>query len=206
MVVDPNRVRAVQSLLAQNNCDVVISDDGLQHYALGRDIEIIVVSAKRGLGNGFRLPVGPLRESVARLKQADFVLGNDIVASHGVQLTPTAWVHTAADRKRVDPRYFAGKSAHCIAGIAYPEGFFELCEDLGVQVIRYPLPDHAEDYEDVLSRVDREQSDLVLLTEKDAVKTPDGAGLDIWYLEVVAQLEESFTALLASRLEAASKG
>lgn len=201
-VVDRNRVRAVQVLLESYDCDVVLADDGLQHYALQRDIEIAVIDSNRGLGNGQRLPVGPLRESSTRLREVDYIVGCTVdISGHQNKLTPVAWVNLAEPTRRKDVAYFKDKTAHCVAGIGNPESFFSTCRELGVNVAPHPLADHAADIDQVLAGMSAGADTPVLMTEKDAVKSTNHRNANHWYLEVVAELPQEFLDELALKLE-----
>jgi tetraacyldisaccharide 4'-kinase len=178
-----NRPAAAQ-LLINAGCDVILSDDGLQHYALQRDCEIIVIDGDRRFGNGRLLPAGPLRETPARLRQADAVVVNGgEVASDGalrMRLLATGAIAMKYDTSK-PLREFSGQPVHAIAAIGNPQRFFAMLRAVGIDVIEHPLPDHAKLGIDDISFAD----DLaVLMTEKDAVKCRDIAGPHHWYVPV----------------------
>jgi len=188
--VGPNRQQDIELLLSNHNCDVILSDDGLQHYALQRDIEIVVVDAQRKFGNGFCLPAGPLRETQTRLQQVDLVLLNGGESSQlSFDLLPTFC--EPINRPNVEAKAFSeflGKTVHAIAGIGNPPRFFNMLRALDIQVIEHEFVDHAS----------YEQSDMlfnddlpVLMTEKDAVKCADFDLLNHWSVPVAAQISES---------------
>ena len=197
MVVDPNRGRGAQCLVEEHDCDVIICDDGLQHYALQRDIEIAVMDAKRRTGNHFLLPSGPLRESTARLQEVDFVVVNGQDAHSGewlMSLAPGELVNLKNPTQHLalseleDPVIAA-------AGIGHPERFYTLLEQ------------HKVKLKSCLSFVDHhafQASDLpkerVLMTEKDAVKCRAFAHDDWWYLPVDANLDSEFEQQLLMKL------
>jgi subfamily B ATP-binding cassette protein MsbA len=207
VVVDPDRVSAVKSLLTHHDCDLVISDDGLQHYAMNRDLEIAVVDGERGLGNGLCLPAGPLREPASRLKEVDLVVINgdsdplgDIPTSQRVHmsLSPTRLVNiVTGDEDKCSG--LAGKTVHAVAGISNPGRFFKALKSQGCSVIPHEFPDHYPFAIDDL----RFDDDLpVIMTEKDAVKLNASqlaaAHDQFWYLEVEAELpKEALDDLLA---------
>jgi len=206
-VVDPDRVAAVEYLLANNDCNVVISDDGLQHYALDRDVEIAVVDGERGLGNGLCFPAGPLREPPSRLKEVDFVVVNGDryprlpVAAQTMKLVPTAWVKVdSLDRRTLDDAT-PGETVHAVAGIGNPDRFFETLRGLGLQVIEHRFDDHHR-----FQLADLMFGDTlpVVMTEKDAVKVrqlnPTLVHDNFWYLEVDVSLPQAFMTGLLSRL------
>lgn len=191
VVVDPHRARAL-AMLAASGVDVVVSDDGLQHYALPRTVEIAVVDGRRGHGNGHCLPVGPLREPLSRLRSVDFVVRNGGEAGDGVvmQLAPVAMRSVAdpAVTLSVDgflARY--GERVSAVAGIGDPSRFFATLRTLGLLPAMHPFPDH-HDY----SRADLALPAPLVMTEKDAVKCAGIAPGDAWYLEVAAQLPADF--------------
>ena len=197
--VGEKRVDAARALLVANpGVNVLIADDGLQHYALARDVEIVVFD-RRGIGNGALLPAGPLRESPARLNepsvkaqvwQAGAVPAAACVAS-GVpayRMTLEAGeIYAINNRHHRQPlSALAGKTVCAIAGIGHPERFFAMLRDHGLVVEEYPFPDHH-----VFKRGDLPTSSLpVLMTEKDAVKCAEfSAGRDHWYaVPVTAQI------------------
>ena len=200
--VDRDRVRAARALAEEQNVDVVISDDGLQHHRLPRDISILMVDGRRRFGNGLCLPAGPLREPRSAVARADFVVvtgGSAQPGEYAMQLLPSE-VLRRVDRSTLTLpfREVAGRPAHAVAGIADPERFFVALEDAGVDVIRHPFPDHHRfrardiDFGDALP---------VLMTEKDAVKCRDFAGERHWYWPVSAQPEAAFEPALLQRLE-----
>lgn len=188
--VGPDRVRVIEALRAQHPAvDVVILDDGLQHYRLRRDLEIAVVDA-RGFGNGFLLPAGPLREPASRLRSVAAVV------SHGSSMKGYAMtlegetLHRMSDaRERRSVRDFAGQRVHAVAGIGHPNRFFLHLARLGATPIPHPFPDHHP-----FRAQDLEFGDAapVLLTEKDAVKLRHAARPDWWVLPVTARLDPAF--------------
>ena len=199
VVVDPDRVAAAQHLLKLHDCDLIISDDGLQHYALGRDIEVAVVDGERGLGNGLCLPAGPLREPASRLREVDLVIvnggsldmkANGLVADvpiERMQLVPSRFVNLATgETAPLDA--FAEKVVHGVAGIGNPTRFFNALQGLGCQVVQHPFDDHHRFTESDLAFGDGLPT---VMTEKDAVRLPHlGSEMlgSLWYLEVDAEL------------------
>jgi tetraacyldisaccharide 4'-kinase len=181
---------AAAQLLINAGCDVIVSDDGLQHYALARDCEIIVVDGERRFGNGCLLPAGPLREMPGRLKDADAVVvnGGPAVIGDHVSLAGALRMRLEATNA-IALRYgtpkplreFSGKSVHAIAAIGNPQRFFKMLQSLGINVIAHALPDHARLRTEDISFAD----DLpVLMTEKDAVKCTEIAGPHHWSVPV----------------------
>jgi tetraacyldisaccharide 4'-kinase len=185
VVIGRDRPAAAQ-LLVSAGCDVIVSDDGLQHYALARDCEVVVIDGDRRFGNGWLLPAGPLREAPSRLKVADA-----IVVNGGRALLPGALSMRLEAKNAVALRggavqplsAWVGKTIHAVAGIGNPERFFNMLRSRGIEVIGRPLADHAR-----LTRGDIEFGDdkPVLMTEKDAVKCAAFAGERHWYVPVTA--------------------
>jgi tetraacyldisaccharide 4'-kinase len=203
VVVDRRRARGAYGLVTELDCDVVVADDGLQHYALVRDVEIIMVDGARRFGNGLCLPAGPLRESRERLRDADFVVatGTPQPGERAMELTATMAMQVK-DPATVKPlRDFAGKAVHAVAGIGHPPRFFDMLESLRMRVDRHAFPDHhpfrAADI--------RFPDDLpVLMTEKDAVKCRDIADDRHWFVPVSASPDPTLGAAILSTLEAVS--
>lgn len=204
LVVDPDRPRGVRALL-EAGCDIVISDDGLQHLALGRDLEIAVVDGARGLGNARCLPAGPLREPAKRLRDVDAVLSNGPLAhplpvtAHEMQLVPRRWRHVASgEHFPLMPLPFA-PHVHGVAGIGHPARFFATLEGLGLEVMPHAFADHHRFSADDL-RFDDQCP--VVMTTKDAVKCRSIADAHCWALEVEAEPSAPFAAWLEERLAA----
>ncbi|MGI9274712.1 MAG: tetraacyldisaccharide 4'-kinase [Endozoicomonas sp.] len=190
VMVDPDRVSAARALIERCDCNLVITDDGLQHYNLQRHVEVLVIDGARLLGNGLCLPAGPLREPVDRLDTVDLVLVNgtpsgDLPAHFDCfYLEPGNLVPLAATES-VPPNN--GK-VHAVAGIGNPERFFQTLESLGFEVIAHPFPDHHDFLPDDLVFPD----DLpVVMTAKDAVKCRRFARPGLWYLPVRAHMPET---------------
>ncbi|MEF9672232.1 tetraacyldisaccharide 4'-kinase [Pseudomonas sp. PCH446] len=201
LMIDPDRSRAVQALLATEKLDLILSDDGLQHYRLARDLELVLIDAVRGLGNGRCLPAGPLREPIERLQSVDGVLYNgaseDRANGFAFRLQPTALVNLlTGERKPVD--YFPpGQVVHAVAGIGNPQRFFNTLETLHWQPVPHAFADHAEYSAGALSF---EPTLPLVMTEKDAVKCRAFAAPDWWYLAVDALPSEAFTAWFDTQL------
>lgn len=210
--VFPKRAQAGRLLLAETDCDIVIADDGLQHYALARDIEIAVVDGTRGFGNGHCLPGGPLREPPERLQSVDLVVysGKAPEEGFGMVLEGAEAVNLADEALRRPLTRFAGKPLYALAGIGNPDRFFGHLRNFGLDFDPRAFPDHhAFRKEDLLFA----GSTPLLMTEKDAVKCRAFAGPEHWYVPVEARLPEAFgEALLnligesAERLPSKAKG
>lgn len=213
VVVDPDRRRALARLQARG-VDLVIADDGLQHYRLPRSVEIAVVDARRGLGNGQLLPVGPLREPAARLRTVDFVVANGggpgadraagratmPVAAWPMQFRATAVRLLRDPARRIGVDEFIaghGRRVAALAGIGDPARFFATLQSLGFEVDAHPFPDHHAFTAADLSAIAHRP---LLMTEKDAAKCAAFAGVNDWYLEIEACLPDDFLPALLERL------
>lgn len=195
---DPERAEAVRELLRFHSCDVIISDDGLQHYALERDMEIAVIDGERRFGNGRLLPAGPLREPVSRLRKVDFVITNQFCTPgyHCMRLAPGDLVNLASgEQKRIEE--MSGHKVHAVSGIGNPGRFYQLLSDAGVQVDQNSYPDHHN-----FSAADIEFSDdlPVIMTAKDAVKCKPFASDKHWYLKLKVQPSADFIRQFTSTL------
>jgi tetraacyldisaccharide 4'-kinase len=208
VAIAKNRAAAAQTLLEGGLCNVILSDDGLQHYTLARDLEIVVVDAARGFGNGFCLPSGPLREPVGRLRDVDWVIRNGNYPCSQLKpwspvpmhLKPVAWVnvrtHQSVPLSQLD---WLKEPAYAVAGIGNPQRFFTTLNDLGITFFPKAFPDHhhytAHDFAGFAD-------ETVLMTAKDAVKCQGFARENWWYLSVVAELPESFSKAFLERIQA----
>jgi tetraacyldisaccharide 4'-kinase len=201
LMIDPDRGRAIRALLDSEPLDLILSDDGLQHYRMARDLELVLVDAARGLGNGRCLPAGPLREPSERLQSVDAVLYNgaagDTPTTYAMQLQPVRLVNLAS-AQQVELTYFpSGQAMHALAGIGNPQRFFNTLEGLNWRPVAHAFADHAHYTAQLLNF---EPSLPLLMTEKDAVKCRAFARPDWWYLAVDAQLSPDFVSWLDSRL------
>ena len=200
--VDADRVRAARALIAAG-CDLLLTDDGLQHYRLGRDIEIEVRDAARGYGNGLLLPAGPLREPLARARQCDFRLvtgAADALApqdgSFAMPIVPGSLMRLH-DGDLCALSAFRGQRVHAVAGIGRPQRFFTTLRSAGIAVVEHAFADHHR----FCPRDLRFGDDLaVLMTEKDAVKCQPFANERCFALAVDAVLPAAFYAALDQRL------
>ncbi len=206
VVIAPRRAQAARHLLGNSQCNVIICDDGLQHYALQRDIEIVVVDAARRFGNGHCLPCGPLREPIERLSDVDAVVLNgaqqsdEMALEYALALQPNAMVQLVSAQS-IPPRTWCRQNprVHAVAGIGNPARFFATLRALGCDPIEHAFPDHhqfsADDFafDDALP---------IVMTEKDAVKCAAFATERHWYLQVRAPLPESLGALILGKLNA----
>lgn len=193
-------VVANKLLQANPKCDVIVSDDGLQHYQLARDIEVAVVDGMRGLGNAMLLPAGPLRESAARLDKVDAVVingdGSDL---HGFLMKTEGAKFRNLRNKNLylNAAEFRHQKLHALAGIGNPEKFFSYLEKMDLEFARHIYPDHYQFSPEDMTMVSDGQ---VIMTEKDAVKCMAFAPENAWYLPINAVLDESFFQLLMMKL------
>ncbi|HET6655151.1 MAG TPA: tetraacyldisaccharide 4'-kinase [Gammaproteobacteria bacterium] len=199
VVAGPERAAAAERLAG--DVDVIIADDGLQHYALRRDFEIAVVDGERGLGNGWLLPAGPLREPVARLDAVDCIIvkgSGERMALPGALSMALALgeARSLSGDERRALASFRGGPVHAVAGIGHPEQFFSMLRADGLDVIPHPFPDHA-----ALTLADLDFDDApILMTEKDAVKLPVSNDVRLWVVPAEAQLPEAEAADLLARI------
>jgi tetraacyldisaccharide 4'-kinase len=188
MAVGPDRVAAARALLEHSDCDIIISDDGLQHYALERDIEIVVVDGVRRHGNGHCLPAGPLREPIKRLEEVDIVVSNGIAGRHeyAMSLKGSMATNLVNNENTCSLDRFKGRPVHAVAGVGNPARFFTHLRSFGLTLIEHPMPDHHRYLETDLQFND----DLpVIMTEKDAVKCGRIANDSCWYVPVDAEID-----------------
>ncbi len=212
VVVSPNRNEAVNELLKLFDCDVILSDDGLQHYQLHRDIEICVVDGQRGLGNGQCLPAGPLRESVLRLRDVDWVIVNGELsrplaaqASTNEYVTmcvePVRWMELSSNQSvAIEDKVF-DKPLKAMSGIGNPQRFFDTLSNMGLQSENHIFADHYAYRPDDLTFA--EDSTLVM-TSKDAVKCREFVKSDWWSLTVAANLPADFYDRLTEQINLAA--
>ncbi len=201
--VGVNRAATARALLAAHaGIDIIISDDGLQHYGLARDLEIAVIDGTRGLGNGWPLPAGPLREPASRLATVDAVVVNGNAAGRypgafTMRLEGDEFRNLRNPQQVAHAAHFSKQRVHAIAGIGNPQRFFDHLQRLGINCVAHPYPDHhvytAQD-------VRFDDADPVVMTEKDAVKCTAFATGRHWALVVNADIEECLGELVIARL------
>lgn len=212
VVVDPNRPRGARYLIDRRQCNIIVCDDGMQHYALGRDIEIAVIDGQRRLGNGRLLPAGPLRERAGRLQSVDIIVSNGPARSGEIamslQVVGLVGLSDKSDNI-CDPKDFPTKKVHGVAGIGHPERFFALLTQLGFDVIRHRFPDHHRYKPEDLEFDDPYP---IIMTEKDAVKYQ--AFTDIisespghfWYLGITAEPDSRLSIEVTRLLKEKKRG
>lgn len=206
VMVGPDRVAAARKLLGECAVDVIVSDDGLQHYRLGRDLQIVTLDGERGLGNGWCLPAGPLRESAQRLRQTDMVVCKgrrpadiELPAETPIMRITLVEAVSLRDGTRQALSHFRGRSVHAVAGIGNPAQFFAALTAAGIQVEAQALPDHVK----LLARdVSFDDHRPVLMTEKDAVKCERLHLPDHWYVPALAGFSPEHAAAISHALQA----
>lgn len=200
MVVGKKRVRAVAKLLAESDCNIVISDDGLQHYALARDLEIVVLDSQRGLGNGWCLPAGPMRESAAFLQAIYFKENNFCMffagKGYSMNFVVGDFVNVNLPQITKIASDFSDQPIHAVAGIGNPEKFFTTLQTLGLKFIKHPFPDHYVYHAKDLPF----GNETVLMTEKDAVKCEQFATDNFWFLPIRAVFNSEFERDLMTKI------
>lgn len=188
------------ALQAHPQCDVVLCDDGLQHYRLQRDVEIAVVDGARRFGNGLLLPAGPLREPVSRLRCVDAVVVNGGATSEGqfgMQLEGAAFHNLLNPELTAEAAHFNGTQNHAVAGIGNPQRYFRHLQALGITFTPHPFPDHHPYQADDLAYA---ECDAILLTEKDAVKCAAFADARYWVLRVEARIDPALMAHILRKI------
>lgn len=199
VVICKSRKLAVQQLLTNNNCDIVISDDGLQHYSLGRAIEIAVVDGLRKFGNKQLLPAGPLREPVSRLQQVDFIVMNGEAAPNAfkMEVVPYAFKSLLGEHTYylADFKY---KKIHALAGIGHPQRFFNILTTYGFDLKTHIFPDHY-----LYQKADIQLPDQlpIVMTAKDAIKCKAFADERHWYLQVKLNMPVDFAQALLRKIQ-----
>ena len=199
--IDKNRVRAVKTLANNHDCDVIISDDGLQHYNMNRDIEIVVIDGKRRFGNNLTFPAGPLRESKSRLKSVDFVVNNSGPTKDNeylMNISPSKFIHLKSGKSYLIKDWPMHKQVHAVAGLGNPGRFFDLLARLGFEITRNSFPDHHNFDEEDLNFLDHLP---IIMTEKDASKCRSFNNNKIWYLTIEADVSDKFIAELDLKLK-----
>jgi tetraacyldisaccharide 4'-kinase len=196
VVAGPDRVACVGALLEDARVDVVLSDDGLQHYRLARTFEIAVVDGARGMGNGLCLPAGPLREPPSRLQEVDAIVVNGAGWGHAGVFRAEAVVtkvYRLKDGVERTLESFRDRTVHAVAGIGNPQRFFDLLRNAGLDVEAHPLEDHAEI---TLDELTFDEPGAVLITEKDAVKCEHLKTDGVWCVVVDFKFDADSTARL----------
>jgi len=206
VVVGRDRVAAARMLIAHHQVDLIVADDGLQHYRLHRDLELAVVDAATGLGNGWPLPAGPLREPKARLRCVDAVIQvvrGEVSPANTIPVPTWRADYTAGMAYRLcDPqaqmalRDLPQHDWLAITGIGHPQGFFDMLQAQGIRFSPRTFADHH-----AFKEADLPVGSAVLMTEKDAVKCRGFAGSDWWAVELDVSPETGFIDWLGARIK-----
>jgi tetraacyldisaccharide 4'-kinase len=202
LAVAPDRVAAALLLIESGEVDVIVADDGLQHYRLARDLEICVVDGTRGVGNGARLPAGPLREPPSRLASVGLVIVNGGEWAEAPTGSVPMTLATATAKSLTDDRVlpladFAGQRVHAVAGIGNPSRFFASLRAAGLDPVEHPFPDHHR-----YAEIDLAYGGAapVLMTEKDAVKCSGFQQLPLWRVPAQAVIAAEHAARVRESL------
>ena len=196
--IGTDRVAAARALCAAHpECNVILCDDGLQHYRLQRDFEI-AVEDERGLGNGLLLPAGPLREPAGRRVDAKVINGGrPDPGAFAMRLVAAGMYRVGNAPGPLAPSELSGKRLHAVAGIGNPGRFFATLSDMGLAFSAHPFPDHHDFLEADLQFAD---CDFVLMTEKDAVKCRRFGRRDLVAVRVEAEVDPALTELILERI------
>ncbi|MEM6936795.1 MAG: tetraacyldisaccharide 4'-kinase [Pseudomonadota bacterium] len=195
VMVGSNRVDSACRLVDEHGVEILLSDDGLQHGQLARDLEIVVVDEARGFGNRRQLPAGPLREPLSRLETVDFVIHNGSAESMMLTLANAVNLQSGESRP-LDA--FVGKAVHAVAGIGHPGRFFASLKKLGIEAQQHPFPDHHPFSDDELAAFG---SETILTTSKDAVKLRGQGLADCWEVPVTVALGVTLEGELLTRID-----
>ena len=200
MAVGAERVKAIELLVAHHELDLILSDDGMQHYAMARQLEIALVDGTRGLGNAQLLPAGPLREAPQRLRSVNFVVANSLPFKRYpvMQLKAEQFFDVTSNTPQGQLASLSGQTVHAIAGIGNPQRFFTTLTEQGIKCIEHPKADH---HHFELADVQFEDTLPVLMTEKDAVKCRKLGANKLWYVPVEAQLPDDFSTALLNEIQ-----
>ncbi|QKI89024.1 tetraacyldisaccharide 4'-kinase [Thiomicrorhabdus xiamenensis] len=216
IAVGPKRDQAIALIEKEQACDVILSDDGLQHFGMQRDIELVVVDGERQFGNGWCLPAGPLREPLQRITAVDAVVINGdnqlkvknslqkkLPPRYGMQLKPTVLRNLLNDKVTLAVETFSGQEVNAIAGIGNPKRFFDTLEPYVAKQNRHPFKDHQAYNRDDLKGFDPQKP--LIMTSKDAVKClPIAQQLNAknwWVLEVETQVDNELLTLILQKLQ-----
>jgi tetraacyldisaccharide 4'-kinase len=192
VAVAVQRRKAAEELIEYCDCDLILCDDGMQHYSLGRDIEIAVIDGQRRFGNNRCLPAGPLREPISRLKTVDFVVSKYIAGRHEYKMEYTYGdlVSLKDSTKTIPVSSLAGEDVHAIAGIGNPNRYFSYLRNQRIKLMLHEFPDH---HAFTASDIKFNDGLPVVMTEKDAVKCTAFATDQHWYLPITATLPDAFS-------------
>ncbi len=205
VAVARERLLAAEELIKHYNCNLIICDDGLQHYGLGRDLEICVIDGQRRFGNERCLPAGPLREPVGRLNSVDMIVSKYKAGRHEYKMEYEYGdlVSVRNPDTSMAISELAGQEVHAVAAIGNPERFFAWLRKHNIQIIKHVFPDHHPFQEEEIAFHDGLP---VVMTEKDAVKCQQFSNPLHWYLPIRASLPEAFSIRLDNLMKEAMNG
>ncbi len=191
VVVAKKRAKGAKELVEKYNCNIILCDDGMQHYSLARDIEIAVIDGQRRFGNNYCFPAGPLREPKSRIFKADLIVSkyNARRCEHKMDYTYHQLVSLNELSKTIPISDLHGMTVHAIAGINNPDHFFSYLRSHKLELIIHKFPDHYSYTED---DVKFDDNFPVVMTEKDAVKCLNYSSDKHWYIPISAELSKSF--------------
>ncbi len=199
VMVGKDRVKAGKSLIQHYSVNVIITDDGLQHYALKRDAEIVMLDAKWRTGNHLLIPAGPLREPLERLNDVDLVVFKGYVEQQHHYDFAIGGIHQLNHPGITkDINEFRNQKVVAMAGIANPDSFFSMLSAAGMAIVKQPLPDH---HEMTVADFEMHQEVMVLITEKDAVKCEDMQLDNVWVVKMQVVIPEKTTAAIEQLIQ-----
>ncbi|MED5530625.1 MAG: tetraacyldisaccharide 4'-kinase [Pseudomonadota bacterium] len=211
IVVAPDRKKALKSLIEKHAVDIVLSDDGMQHYRLSRDLEICVIDGKRLFANGFCFPAGPLREPIKRLTEVDFIVINGKTSEQSGMLQsaaemivePKFLVNLLTEEKRPfsGAPFNMGSVVQAVSAIGNPQRFYDLLDELPYRMKKFSFPDHFLYSEEDFLSMDLDHHQPIVMTEKDAIKCRGFAQSNYWYLLTEVSLPQSFTDDFVTQVE-----
>ncbi|NBW52490.1 MAG: tetraacyldisaccharide 4'-kinase [Betaproteobacteria bacterium] len=199
--ISKDRVLAAQALLKKyKEIDVILSDDGLQHYRLKRDIEILVIDGTRGFGNGYLLPAGPLRESKSKLKAVDAIVcnGKKVIDGSYLMKYKSDSIINLKTKKKIPLNKLGLNNLHAIAGIGNPDRFFSYLKVLGMVFDSSTYQDH---YQFTKKDFKVMNDKNIIMTEKDAVKCEKFARDNFWYLPVAVEIDSKFSDFILNKMK-----
>jgi len=204
IAVGPDRVASCAALLKYHDCDIVLSDDGLQHYRLERDVEIMVVDGVRRFGNEHCLPAGPLREPVQRMEKVDFIVANGVAktSEYAMRYTSTVIYRLLDPSDTMTLSSLKSNSVHAVAAIGNPSRFYDFLKGQGLNIVAHDFPDH---YAYFAHDLDFADDKMIILTEKDAVKCQRIANDKMWVLPVDVDIKREFGIRFLEKIAQCSK-
>lgn len=210
VVIDPKRLNALNHLIESAQVDVVLSDDGLQHYPLPRSFEICVVDGARLFGNGLCLPAGPLRESISRIREVDAVVLNGqpsesqaaLEGAYIMSLQPKFLKHMQSGDKKpfAGAPFKMGTKIQAVAGIGNPGRFFALLDALPYPVTAFPFPDHYQYRRADFSSPPFDANQPIVMTEKDGIKCESFTDVRLWTLDIAVKVPEELLETVSSHV------